>query len=152
MMLAQTFLTAQDLRITEIERMALIQFLGMVEREELELFSSTTKISSHNGILMKEFIFNPSNKANECCGTVACICGWAHILSDGKAFPEVNDIVRGHGFGISPFAARLTHEAQKLFAIDYSLPLQATQSSHIAEAVRNYLTKGDPDWNGVLKN
>ena len=71
-MLARSFLSAADLRISEIERDALIATLHAFEREEIVSFS------------MRNF--------REDCGTPACICGWANHLSEGRAFAEVSSM------------------------------------------------------------
>ncbi len=70
-MLAQNFKTAKELGLADAEVEALITVLGMLERGDI------ARAEFHMGHFRHE------------CRTPACICGWAHHISGGQAFPEL---------------------------------------------------------------
>ena len=128
-MLAQNFLTAKALGITEVEVEALIKVLGMLERREIT----------------KRFVMHTTISETP-CGTVACICGWAHIASNGKAFPEASI----HNCG-NAFHARLSPEAIDLFGYNCAPEILRNRTdTQAASALRNYLTLGEARWAEVL--
>lgn len=140
-MLAQNFKTATDLGISDIELDALIEVLGMLEREEID---------QHH--------FDMANFLDEeDCGTVACICGWAHYVSNHKAFPELLVV------GTLPDIARRAPALRDLFMFHTSIgdiinhPTYRHQRSvgsvtpaEAAIALRSYLTTGDANWSEAL--
>lgn len=67
-MLAQNFKTAAELRISDAEQGALVQVLGMMEREE---------------ITKEHFAMESWD-----CGTTACICGWARRVGGADLFDQ----------------------------------------------------------------
>ena len=122
--LAQNFKTAQELGLADVEREALITVLRMLEREDI------ARDQFHMGRFQHE------------CRTPACICGWAHHVSGGKAFPELS-------FRHGPLILhrRLSRSTGTLFRLTAArgsggdiTPAQA------AVALRNYLTDGEPRW------
>lgn len=128
-MLAQNFMTATDLGIAEAEVSALIKVLGMLERGELS----------------KRFAMETTMMETP-CGTVACICGWAHLVSNGAAFPEAIKQNCGNDFN-----ERLPREAIHLFGYDSSPNnLESRTVAQAASALRNYLTLGEARWVEVL--
>ena len=128
-MLARSFLSATDLRISEVERDALIATLYAFERGEVENFT------------MRHF--------RESCGTPACICGWANHFSEGRAFAEVSSM--SGPLAVKKLHSRLPKQLQYLFDIQ-GLPRQsgATQAE-AAAALSNYLTSGEPRWDEVTR-
>lgn len=141
-MLAQNFKTAVDLGISDIELDALIKVLGMLERGEI----------NQQTLDMANFL------DEEDCGTVACICGWAHLVSNQVAFPEVKDI--GHA---SAKLMKRPYELRMLFLVYDGLgemmangpyKHQRTVSSVLpdeaARALRSYLTTGEANWAEAL--
>jgi hypothetical protein len=119
-MLARSFLSATDLGISEVERDALIQTLGVLERGEAKMFD------------MQRFC-HP-------CGTPACIWGWASHLSGGRAFTglmfRVPDKKRDKLF--------------ELFDLGLSLSAANPRAAQAAIALANYLTTGEPRWAEAL--
>jgi hypothetical protein len=152
-MLAQNFKTAEDLRITDTELESLIKVLGMLERDEFTHYPFYNNISVFK---IKEIIargFQPEGKkylqmrgflSDEGCGTAGCICGWAHLISNGKAFPELTI----HG-GVISLANRLSVEASELFLINgpfTAYQRESVKPDQAAAALRNFLTTGHHQW------
>ena len=128
-MLARSFLSATDLRISDVERDALIATLFAFERGEIETFT------------MRHF--------RESCGTPACICGWANHFSDGRAFAEVSTL--SGTLAVKRLYSRLPKQLQYLFDIQ-GLPQQAGATrAQAAAALSNYLTFGEPRWDEVTR-
>lgn len=128
-MLAQSFKSAAELQISEAEQDALIKVLGMLERGEID--------AEH---------FNMDSYLNE-CGTVGCIAGWAYLVSNEAAFPEVSrDCPK------SP--ARGQHALMKLFRCGlgdlFARPSRKTSPDQAAIALRSYLTTGEANWAEAL--
>lgn len=71
-MLAQSFMTAADLGIEEVERQALIKVLGMLERGELH--DAKDADEGENLFCM--------SMTGAGCGTPACIGGWVAVILD----------------------------------------------------------------------
>lgn len=128
-MLAQNFLTADALGISEQERDALVQVLGLLERKELVDVKPTNK-SLPNG-------FNMSWIGTQTkCGSVGCILGWARFLSgDERLFDVIN--------------CRVGRPALSLFMF-YDERRWSAKSNHAALALRNYLTLGKPSWDEIF--
>ena len=123
-MLAQNFKTAKELGLADVEVEALATVLGMLER----------------GDIMREQ-FHMGHFRHQ-CRTPACICGWAHHISGGKAFPELSSL-----YGPMILYRRFSNSLIGLFR------LTATRGSggditpaQAAIALRNYLTHGEPRW------
>ena len=126
-MLAQNFKTAKELGLEEVEAEALVRVLRMLERGDI------AAAEFHIGQFRHE------------CRTPSCICGWAHHVSGGRAFPELS--VAHHGALI--LYRRLSHSP----AIVELFRLTAARGSggditpeQAAIALRNYLTHGEPRW------
>lgn len=120
-MLARSFLSAADLRITEAERDALIKTLHALERDEIPPHQFDMRKVEHG------------------CGTPACLLGWANHFSGGTAF-----YTKGHStICVSGWPQAL----KRLFAIhSYSLEADAATPAQAERALSNYLTTGDPRW------
>jgi hypothetical protein len=122
--LAQNFKTAEELGLADVEAEALVTVLRMLERGEIG------REEFHMGHFQQT------------CKTPACICGWAHHISRGRAFPEL----------VSPCGPlilyrRLNSSISELFRLTQArgsggeiTPAQA------AVALRNYLTHGETRW------
>jgi len=123
-MLAQNFKTAKELGLADVEVDALAQVLGMLERGEI------ARDQFHMGHFRHQ------------CRTPACICGWAHHISGGRAFPELSS-----PYGPIILFRRLSNSVIGLFRLTAArgsggdiTPAQA------AIALRNFLTHGEPRW------
>ena len=79
-MLAQQFLSHHALGIEQVDRDALVAVLGMLERKELVHWRNPDEAPISNGFNMAALISRRE------CGTIGCICGWAHVASRGRAF------------------------------------------------------------------
>jgi hypothetical protein len=126
-MLARSFLSANDLGISEVERDALIATLFAFERGEIENFT------------MRHFRTN--------CETPACICGWANHFSEGRAFPEVSSM--SGLLATKSLYRRLPQQLQYLFDIQGRPEQSGATQAQAAAALSNYLTIGEPRWDEV---
>jgi hypothetical protein len=122
--LAQNFKTATELGLAEIEVEALVTVLRMLERGDI------AREQFHMGRFRHE------------CKTPACICGWAHHISRGRAFSEL-----ASACGPIILHRRASSALNDLFRLTQArdsggeiTPAQA------AVALRNYLTHGEPRW------
>lgn len=137
-MLAQSFKSATDLGITEVEVQSLIKVLGMLERGEI----ATYDFGKHEMISMGRWI---TQAADDECGTVACICGWAYTISKGRAFPEVT---LGGIKTTKALMCRIDKPTSRLFGIQQLLP--EVTAPQAAMALRSYLTTGEARWDLAL--
>ena len=123
-MLAQNFKTAKELGLAEVEVEALISVLRMLERGDI------AREQFHMGHFRHE------------CKTPACICGWAHHVSRGRAFSELT----------SPCGPIILHRRASSALSELFRLTQARGSggeitpTQAALALRNYLTYGEPRW------
>jgi hypothetical protein len=122
--LAQNFKTAKELGLAEVEVEALITVLRMLERGDI------AREQFHMGRFRHE------------CKTPACICGWAHYISRGRAFSEL-----ALPCGPIILHRRVSGTLSELFRLTEArgsgseiTPAQA------AIALRNYLTHGQAHW------
>ena len=124
--LAQNFKTAKELGLAQVEVEALITVLRMLEREDI------SREEFHMGHFRHE------------CRTPACICGWAHHISGGKAFPELSaqlgPMILYRRFNESPSIIALFRLTSARGSGGEITPTQA------AVALRNFLTCGDAHW------
>lgn len=135
-MLAQNFKTPAELGISDHEFDALYKVLGMLERGELT-HGSFRRIPDG-----QEFNMDACVEEHP-CGTVACILGWARIISSHE-----------------PLFCRLhlaTRQLNDLFMVipTHNLPFWAESRATVtpaqaALALRSYLTDGDPRWAEAL--
>ena len=131
-MLARSFKSAAELRLTEIEHDSLIKVLHMLERGEIE-----------------QKLFNMSSIGGR-CGTPSCMLGWARIVSRDE---ELFD--RCSGLGNSPDALRAlflykdSHSWVEHFA-KKNRNASGVETSAAALALSNYLTIGEPRWAEAL--
>lgn len=141
-MLAQNFKSAADLEISQPQLEALIKTLVLMETGEIKFvhldeksFESSVEGKSHEGL----FNMNVWNAFTP-CGTVCCIGGTAEYV--GKVnFP--GGCMEGMPEGLD-----------RLF-YPYELPDHQWNDITVekgAQALRNYLTYGEPRWKEVMEN
>lgn len=137
-MLAQNFMTAVELRITDAEQDALVRVLGMLERGEIHFgYADPTQLSAPQASMPTAFNMM-AVLAQAPCGTVGCILGWARYVSGGRAFDGSQE---------------LKGDLARLFVLDGfmgAMKLSTISPAKAALALRNYLTTGEPDWSGAL--
>jgi hypothetical protein len=120
MMLARSFLSADDLDLTKQQRDAMIAVLHMLERGELVHVPNSSTVP--NG-------FNMAFEWAETeCGTVGCIAGWC-------------DVIGGTEFIRDAWPESLV----KLFAPP-SMDWPTITPAQAAIALSNFLTMGEPRW------
>jgi hypothetical protein len=132
-MLARTFKSAKELGLTDIEHESLVTVLGMLERGELRYEPAYRAPSMPNGFHMAPHVERTD------CGTVACIAGWANIVSGHQAF-RLKDMakmwLRSSVFAKDAAKVRLFRG----MVIGDETPEMA------AQALRNYLATGESNW------
>lgn len=126
-MLARSFLSPVDLKISDKQLNALVQVLNMLERGELPW---------HRGVSRpKDLGFNMGywpDKRGKDCGTVGCIGYWTEKFL-GEEFDD------------------FPKELDNLFFInEIDIDWVDVTPEYAASALRNYLTTGKADWAGVL--
>lgn len=135
-MLAQSFMPAADLGLTDAENDALRTVLGMMERGEIadsEAGHSVVGKAIHDtpvGFNMLSFFGETE------CGTVACIGGWAiavgrlnrDLITKRFKLPALDDL-------FDP-SARLMQSGE----------MEKITTAQAARALRSYLTTGDAKW------
>lgn len=129
-MLAQNFKSADELKITEPQKEALIKVLVLLETGKLihttdYSYSNDGKTKFTGHFNMEEWGDWPHN-----CGTVACIGGTAELIAGKKIF----DGGEASGKLYDLFYPRLV-DVWNLITTDQA-----------ATALRSYLTTGDPKW------
>ena len=126
-MLAQNFKTAEELGLADVEFGALVTVLRMLERGDI------AAAEFHMGHFRHE------------CRTPSCICGWAHHISNGRAFGELSAAHHGpmmlyRRFDQNPgLVALFRMTASRGSGGDIT-------TAQAAIALRNYLTHGEPRW------
>jgi hypothetical protein len=137
-MLAQSFKSATDLQISDVELSSLITVLGMLERGELfherNLYEEDPRGDRFNmGCTLER----------GACGTIGCIAGWAYVVSGKEAFPELV---------AQDWSSRFcNHQLITLFGIgQHTGWLARFTPEQAASVLRIYLTTGKADWNEVL--
>jgi hypothetical protein len=143
-MLAQTYLDARKLGITERERDALIDVLAGLERGHFVHLQDAEVANNYAvGLAFNMSDFN--------CGTTACIAGWCDLLH-GTQF-----VKRCAGSWTNRPGRR--RNLQDLFHAeddDYSaddnewIYLEEITTAQAAAALRNYLTSGKARWGEVM--
>lgn len=144
-MLAQSFQSAADLGITDVQHQALVTVLGMLERGELA-YGKYPIAKMFRG--SNEFNMAATLDESSDCGSIGCICGWAHIVSGREAFADF-------------FSASVDTEERSLQAMPGGLrrlfrfgdglgSLYAIQPEQAATALRSYLTTGDAKWHEAV--
>lgn len=136
-MLANSYKTAAELGISEVEVQALVKVLGMLERGELH----DVEYALADPKTPFDFCMAQTT-ASSSCGTIGCIAGWAYVLSNGKAFSEIKE---------PELLDAWTEELRDLFGIGEHIGLLFDRKTkHAALALRSYLTTGDARWDLAL--
>lgn len=128
-MLAQNFMSADALGITEEQHAALVKTLGFFERGE---------VPAHR-FYMGEWCDDPEDE----CGSIMCIGGWAESLSGKKVFEVSLSWMPGNLREL--FFGRGNSDLSPAPGV-----LVCRDPAKGAHALRNYLTRGDADWAGVM--
>jgi hypothetical protein len=135
-MLANNFLTPSALGISEVEFESLVQVLGMLERGEIPEDQFTMLRVQHP------------------CRTPACLCGWAHYISGGRAFPGAPQrwTLFGNRGAYRPQWNGLPRPILELFGVGGRPgdPVYAANRAQAANALRNFLTRGEARWAEAL--
>lgn len=146
-MLAQNFLSAADLNLSDKERDALIGVLGMLERGEVKYTSP-----------LPTFLSNGFNLAVWCkdggCGTVACIGGWADKLYGTSFVAEFRPAIRlalsNPRFRLQALFVLGSHDPELVSRVSLGLRGSVTVEQ-AARALRNFLSRGEADWKQALQ-
>jgi len=136
-MLARTFMTAQDLKITEDERSALIKILGMLERGEFHKNDfSTHEYGFNMNLCVYPLGRNQSwGLSGQKCGTVACIGGWVAMMMGKESTRDIIEYVHGR------------NPLRRLYWPNINMgDYTNITTAQAAHAVSNFLTTGNPDW------
>lgn len=144
-MLAQSFQSAADIGINEIEFEALRTVLGMLERGELVhgKYPMASMFRRPN-----EFNMGATLDETSACGSIGCICGWAHVVSGHQAFA---DFFNYKGDDTSEIINAMPVNLRRLFRFGAQLgALADIQPEQAARAIRNYLTIGDAKWHEAV--
>lgn len=134
-MLANSFLPAEALNITELQQRTLVQVLGMLERGEMkhislwrEIWNSvfTIKSPTKNGFNMSWWSPYPAE-----CETPGCIAGWCDYLTEG----QTSFVIGGYRF-----------KGTELGRLFFPTFRSWRSPQRAASALRSYLTTGAPNW------
>ena len=140
-MLARSFMTHKELKITAPQHAALIKVLHMLERGELKhvIGSDPNYQPTDVGFNMEYWQGAYSEDGELRCGTVCCIGGWVETISRVRLDGAVD---RQDGL------FRLFYPGYDLepHLVEYST-ITVEQAAH---ALSNYLTTGEPCWTKVL--
>lgn len=141
-MLAQNFMTAAELKLSEKEHAALIKVLGMLERGEL-IHADLTKARRledrpDDGEILTNH-FNMDQWRNKWdCGTVACIGGTAELVGGFRFRSGENGQLGGN------------LDLEELCYPNIASGYADITPQEAAQALRNYLTTGKAKWEEVL--
>lgn len=132
-MLAQNFKTADELRLSEKQRDALIKTLALMDSGRLKHVPQNKLRNGHLGDPKFDGLFNMAfSYLNLDCGTVCCIRGIASLIGDVE-FPT----------------HKLTRQLRQLFYIWSPSKTSDPSIAQAAMALRSYLTTGKPRWDLV---
>lgn len=129
-MLAQSFMSAADLGITEAQRDALQKVLVLLETDKLtHIRLESASFQDPSEVFTGHFSMVDWNQPHE-CGTVCCIAGTAELVGGLPSYSWPN--VHGLNDLFIPYLAEAS--------LADITPAQA------ARALRSYLTTGDAKW------
>ena len=135
-MLAQSFMTADDLEISERQKDALIKTLVLLETGKLKHTQRPVDGTylGENGKFTGQFNMNQWRHTYRECGSICCIGGTAELIGR-VSFAEASGNLH-----------RLFYPSILVASNDWNhiTPAQA------ARALRSYLTTGDARWDLVL--
>lgn len=150
-MLANSYKTADDLGIKEVERNALINILHDLECGELKI---------ENGprveLIQGEFVDIPLDVhsirmdrwfTRHECGTVGCLAGTAHIQTNGEAFPELGLFSRRDSRDVDEWARAYIAVAKDMqaripFALWHLFMSYRDNNEMITKRLRKFLETG----------
>ncbi len=145
-MLAQNLKTPADLGISDAEFASLQQVLGMLERGEVSHVPVSKSFSIWDWGKAVPIAFNLSEVYGAAeCGTTACILGWARYLGrDDQLFANRGEPIQNlFCMGQYDHDTDIAAKAKVGGARNISTALAA-------QALRNFLTHGEPRWAEVL--
>lgn len=135
-MLAVNYQTPIALGISDVEFVALVNVLGMLERGDIPAQQFNMWVPSHDTE----------------CGTPACICGWARRLQPGaRVFSHWNSDFTKREWPqqlCNLFVMGADWETCRVLDRGGFDPRSTAQA---AIALRNYLTTGAPNWADALQ-
>jgi hypothetical protein len=146
-MLAQSFRTAAQLKLTQPELEVLIKVLGMLERGEIKALPQSA--GAYRSVLddmpwqavdyaveVPEFFDMRRVIGTTDCGTSCCILGWAQYVGTNGEFISYQ------------------HRDYPLDCLFYPAAdgVECTDPQQGAMALRNYLTTGWPGWREVMRS
>lgn len=124
-MLAQNLKTAVELKIPEKLYGALLQVLGLLEREEIP-----------KSLFSMRHISGPRIVNDEKCGTAGCIAGWCEAVSEGS-----------YRYNRTPRALEMLFYPNH---VPNEVAYGATREQ-AAFALRTYLTTGKDGWKEAME-
>lgn len=140
-MLAQNFKTADDLRLTEPQKEALIKTLVLLETEKLQHALPDATFSKQRGFTGH---FNMAWwDLHSGCGTICCIGGTAELIGNLKP-DEFDTATIGNSKLRNLFYPGFDRKDLISVAMQNITPAQA------AVALRSFLTTGDARWDLAL--
>lgn len=136
-MLAQSFMSADELHITEPQRDALQKVLVLLETGKLTHVSNEDLDYDGDSALRFDGLFNMQTWCSKhTCGTVGCIAGTAEIVAGSELFSyEIRD--RNLSDLFNPWEIG-------------SDKWQEITPSQAARALRSYLTTGGAKWSEAV--
>ena len=130
MLKAPNFKSANELALNDTEYQSLIKVLGMLERGELE---HTTPIGRKLSLPFNMGTFLPHPE----CGSPGCIIGWARFLGGETSFARM---MHQRCVGLNHLFGGVGAKKKTLAYINVP---------EAAQALRNYLTEGEPRWEEI---
>jgi hypothetical protein len=142
-MLAQNFMTAVDLGLTDTEHAALVKVLGALERDEIEHRPLMGAIGRSKGGDLPRFFNMGLVEVEIDCGTACCILGWARHFAGSEPVEYRQQAAR------RLFLMRELDDRSER-ALAHAGGHEGVTPAQAASAVRNYLTVGEPEWHIAL--
>src|SRR3954469_18561259 len=144
-MLAQSFMTAKDLDLTDEQHSALIKVLALLETEEITYLPSRKDLL----LLPKKHYFNmaiwygpnPKNLNEVECGTMGCIGGTAGAIAGDSLLFDINHL--------EPGGCKDDTALSFLFFPNIHTGYASITAEQAATALRSYLTTGSCDWTAI---
>lgn len=152
-MLARTIKSAAELGVTETQHKYLLQVLDMLERGELRHAPVVGDVEGQ--------CFNMATYEDRGdCGTVGCIAGWMQVLSGYTCFKSfsfcpqedaeyLRKYAPAHRFQRAEIVSRALHNLFHMGDCEHD-DLETVTPDQAAQAIRNYLSLGEPCWSEVL--
>lgn len=146
------YLTAKQLGITSEERDALLWVYKNLKEEKL------VHVTDYEGAPRNQCTFNmatPLSRAEEDCGTAACIGGWMSIrmamkngtITDPEKIPDTV------GDSIDKYVYARENENMTMADLFYPpgyIGYESIEIQEAAKAIENFLTTGKASWETVI--